>query len=204
MPVYFSLIGLADIQRNLPAAEGLNRAMTSLTCHLFLLVSGTVLVKSLHLIALTAFAVTAFIGVSSSAKDLDSGWPQWRGPDASGVAPTGNPPTQWSESENIRWKIEVPGVGSSTPIVLGDRVYVATAVKTDRVKEGAEAAAAESASEPSGSQRPDRGAARPGAERAGGGRADGERPGGDRPSGFGRGGRGGRGGGRGFGGGAAP
>ncbi|WP_442508004.1 PQQ-binding-like beta-propeller repeat protein [Novipirellula sp. SH528] len=154
--------------------------------------------KSLHLIASAAFAVTAIVGVSSSAKDLDSGWPQWRGPEASGVAPTGNPPTRWSETENIRWKIEVPGVGSSTPIVLGDRVYVATAVKTDRMKEGAEAAAEPQATESSEPQRPDRGGARPGGDRSEGGR----------PGGFGRGDRGGRsgrgGGGRGFGGGAAP
>ncbi|WP_345683635.1 PQQ-binding-like beta-propeller repeat protein [Novipirellula caenicola] len=118
--------------------------------------------------------MTAFAGGAGSAKDLDSGWPQWRGPEASGVAPTGNPPTQWSETENIRWKIEVPGVGSSTPIVLGDRVYVATAVKTDRMKEGAEAATEPQAAESSEPPRRDRG--------------------GDRPSGFGRGERGGLGG----------
>nr|WP_236621992.1 PQQ-binding-like beta-propeller repeat protein [Rhodopirellula maiorica] len=134
------------------------------------------------------------IGVSSSAKDLDSGWPQWRGPEASGVAPEGNPPTQWSETENIRWKIEVPGVGSSTPIVLGDRVYVATAVKTDRTKEGAEASAESPAAESSEPPRRDRGGERPG----GFGRGErGERAGrgerGGRGEGGGRGGRGGRG-----------
>jgi outer membrane protein assembly factor BamB len=55
-------------------------------------------------------------------------WPQWRGPDATGVSRTANPPTVWSETQNIRWKKEIPGRGSSSPIVWGDRVFVMTAV----------------------------------------------------------------------------
>ncbi|MBI1924728.1 PQQ-like beta-propeller repeat protein [Candidatus Poribacteria bacterium] len=55
-------------------------------------------------------------------------WPQWRGPLGTGVAPHANPPVEWSESKNIRWKLALPGVGHSTPIVWGDRVFVTTAV----------------------------------------------------------------------------
>jgi outer membrane protein assembly factor BamB len=55
-------------------------------------------------------------------------WPQWRGPSATGVAPNANPPVNWSETENIRWKIPLPGSGHSTPIVWGDRVFVTTAI----------------------------------------------------------------------------
>ena len=55
-------------------------------------------------------------------------WPQWRGPDANGVAPNATPPLEWSESQNIRWKVPVPGRGSGSPIVWGDRVFVLTAV----------------------------------------------------------------------------
>ena len=62
-------------------------------------------------------------------------WPQWRGPQATGVAPQGNPPTQWSETKNVVWKVEIPGVGSSTPIVWQDRIFLLTAVETDRVSE---------------------------------------------------------------------
>ncbi len=51
-------------------------------------------------------------------------WAQWRGPSANGVSTTANPPTQWSESSNVRWKVELPGHGHSSPIVFGDRVYV--------------------------------------------------------------------------------
>ncbi len=59
-------------------------------------------------------------------------WPAWRGPAATGVAPDAHPPTSWSESENIRWKVEVPGKGHATPIVFRDRVVVTTAVPSDK------------------------------------------------------------------------
>src|SRR5215203_5375733 len=51
-------------------------------------------------------------------------WTQWRGPLANGVAPLANPPIEWSEKKNVRWKVELPGKGHSSPIVFGDRVYV--------------------------------------------------------------------------------
>jgi outer membrane protein assembly factor BamB len=58
----------------------------------------------------------------------DRNWPTWRGPAGIGISTTANPPTEWSETKNIRWKVEIPGRGHSTPIVWGDRVYVTTAV----------------------------------------------------------------------------
>jgi outer membrane protein assembly factor BamB len=54
-------------------------------------------------------------------------WPQWRGPLANGVAPLANPPIEWSEKKNVRWKVELPGKGHSSPILFGDRVYVMAA-----------------------------------------------------------------------------
>ena len=58
----------------------------------------------------------------------DTGWPQWRGPLATGVAPAADPPTSWSETENVRWKIEIPGHGQASPIVWGNHVFVLTAI----------------------------------------------------------------------------
>lgn len=55
-------------------------------------------------------------------------WPQWRGPLSTGVAPHADPPVKWSETENTRWKTPLPGVGHSTPIIWGDRIFVTTAV----------------------------------------------------------------------------
>ena len=55
-------------------------------------------------------------------------WPQWRGPLATGVAPLAAPPLHWSERENLRWKLALPGKGHSTPAIWGDRVFVTAAV----------------------------------------------------------------------------
>jgi outer membrane protein assembly factor BamB len=55
-------------------------------------------------------------------------WAQWRGPQATGVSRTANPPTEWSETKNVRWKIEIPGRGSGSPVVWGDKVFLLTAV----------------------------------------------------------------------------
>ena len=55
-------------------------------------------------------------------------WPAWRGPLANGVAPEANPAVEWSETKNVRWKIELPGKGHSSPIVYGDRIFVTAAV----------------------------------------------------------------------------
>ncbi len=55
-------------------------------------------------------------------------WAQWRGPHATGVSRTATPPTTWSETQNVRWKVEIPGRGSASPIVWGDRVYLPTAI----------------------------------------------------------------------------
>ena len=64
--------------------------------------------------------------------DDELGWPNWRGPNRDGVAPKSNPPVKWSEDENIRWKVEVPGKGSSSPIIWKDRIYLTTAIETER------------------------------------------------------------------------
>lgn len=67
--------------------------------------------------------------------DRNYQWPQWRGPSADGVAPHANPPLTWSETENVKWKIEIPGAGSSTPIIWDDKLFLLTAIQTDRKDE---------------------------------------------------------------------
>jgi outer membrane protein assembly factor BamB len=59
------------------------------------------------------------------------GWPEWRGPNGTGVAPGATPPVEWSEGKNVRWKVEIPGRGSASPIVWQDRVYVLTAIPAE-------------------------------------------------------------------------
>lgn len=57
-------------------------------------------------------------------------WPHWRGPLGTGAAPEGNPPVNWSESTNIKFKVAIPGSGSATPIIWNDRIYLHTAIRT--------------------------------------------------------------------------
>ena len=59
--------------------------------------------------------------------DANRFWPQWRGPLSCGVAPRANPPIEWSENKNVRWKLALPGKGHSTPVIWGDRVFLTTA-----------------------------------------------------------------------------
>jgi hypothetical protein len=51
-------------------------------------------------------------------------WTRFRGPNGSGIAQADNPPAKWSDKENISWKTRLPGPGSSSPITIGDRVFV--------------------------------------------------------------------------------
>ena len=79
--------------------------------------------------------------VTSSAGAGENDWPSWRGPLHTGFAPAGDPPTTWSETENIRWKVKLPGSGSATPIVWGDQIFIQTAIPTgDKVEQPAEQA----------------------------------------------------------------
>lgn len=57
-------------------------------------------------------------------------WPQFRGPQASGVSHAVPPPTTWNGEtlDNIAWKTPIPGLGHASPIVVGDQVFIVTAV----------------------------------------------------------------------------
>lgn len=67
---------------------------------------------------------------SSTDAHPSGNWPQWRGPSGTGVSVDADPPTEWSESKNVRWKTRIPGRGHGTPIVWDDRVFLTTAIAT--------------------------------------------------------------------------
>ena len=60
-----------------------------------------------------------------------SDWPQWRGPHANGTADSDAPLT-WSDTKNIAWKTPIPGLGFSTPVIAGDRIFLTTAIPTGK------------------------------------------------------------------------
>ena len=68
--------------------------------------------------------------VGTAQEKAQKYWPQWRGPAGTGSAEGANPPFQWSEIKNIRWRVEIPGRGHSTPIIWKDQVFLTTAIPT--------------------------------------------------------------------------
>jgi len=59
-------------------------------------------------------------------------WPRWRGPSGQGLANGTGYPDTWSATQNIAWKVPVPGGGNSSPIVWGDRIFLTTAYDNGR------------------------------------------------------------------------
>jgi len=90
-------------------------------------------------IACTVGLFLMMVGVAcgqTAAGGKQSGWLQWRGPLATGVAPDANPPVEWAENRNIRWKVAVPGRGLSSPIILKDRIFLTTTIETAEEVDG--------------------------------------------------------------------
>ena len=88
---------------------------------------------TLGLLLLALLPVT-LVAAEFDAQRLDN-WDQWRGPRANGFAPHADPPLHWDQKTNVQWQVEVAGRGESTPIVWQDRIFLLTAVKTDREEE---------------------------------------------------------------------
>lgn len=74
-----------------------------------------------------ALAVVFTISISPAVAN----WGHWRGDTGNGASATATPPTTWSDSENVKWKVAIPGRGSGSPVVWGDSVFVVTAVPAD-------------------------------------------------------------------------
>lgn len=137
---------------------------------------------SRHFLPLLTAAATLVLNPAFAADQSDAlaaGWPRWRGPQANGVAPAGTPPLTWSENEHVKWKTKIPGFGTSTPIVLGDRIFVVTAIPAGNTPEAntaaapAEPAPQAQAQAPGGNDGPPQGGRR---RRGGGGGMRSEKP----------------------------
>jgi len=63
-------------------------------------------------------------------------WPNWRGPTSTGTSPESGLPVKWSDTENVAWKAPIRGLGISSPIVWGDRVFVTSQVGTGVARSG--------------------------------------------------------------------
>src|SRR5690349_14599954 len=67
-------------------------------------------------------------GSHSSGSSSSVDWPEFRGPGGQGISNARNVPLNWSSSSNIVWRTEIPGLGWSSPVLRGGRLYITTAV----------------------------------------------------------------------------
>jgi outer membrane protein assembly factor BamB len=80
---------------------------------------------------ISVFAASLSASVVLAAPS-DQNWPAWRGPLHNGVSPNGDPPIEWSETKNVKWKVKVPGRGTSTPIVWENQIFLHSAIPTGK------------------------------------------------------------------------
>src|SRR6185295_19884796 len=73
-------------------------------------------------------------------------WPQWRGPAGTGASTEARLPQSWSDTQNIAWKAPLRGVGVSSPITWGDRVYVTSQIGRGTSRQGPRLGQGDSAS----------------------------------------------------------
>ena len=79
-------------------------------------------------IASTTLLVPAF---AADSDRYNRNWPQWRGPAGNGLVLHGNPPLEWNEAKNIKWKVAIPGKGHATPIIWEDKIFILSAVPNE-------------------------------------------------------------------------
>ena len=73
--------------------------------------------------AFRLFRAAVLIALLAGAARAEN-WPQWRGPNNDGISTEKKLPTTWSKDKNVAWKLTLPGPGSSTPVVWGDKIFL--------------------------------------------------------------------------------
>jgi len=81
-----------------------------------------------------AVAVSALVFASAAVRAEDATWPQFRGPDANPVGSSALLSDRWSKTENVEWATPVPGRGWSSPIVVGNRIFLTTVTTEGKSK----------------------------------------------------------------------
>ena len=91
--------------------------------------------KRIAILTTCIFALAMVVAIASQPAGFEKNWHHWRGPHATGTAIDANPPTTWGETENIRWKVAIPGTGHAAPIIWEDKIFIQTAIKDEAPKE---------------------------------------------------------------------
>jgi outer membrane protein assembly factor BamB len=78
------------------------------------------------LFTFSLLALTLCNSITGAARSKD--WPQWRGPDGQGISDEKGLPVEWSDTKNVKWKTPIGGLGHSSPIVWGKKIFLTTAL----------------------------------------------------------------------------
>lgn len=77
---------------------------------------------------ISVFVFLLFLAFESALAKVSTNWPQWRGPESQGISVEKGLPAEWSETRNIKWKTAITGLGHSSPIVWGKRIFLTSAL----------------------------------------------------------------------------
>ena len=82
---------------------------------------------------LVSLALALLSTLTLSAGPSDDNWPSFRGPHASGLAPGSHPPVEWNAEagRHVAWKTQIPGLGHSSPVIWGHRLFITTATSSE-------------------------------------------------------------------------
>ena len=84
------------------------------------------LIKS-RCVGATVVAMVMLVATCDAVRSEN--WPQWRGPKNNGISNETNTPTKWSKTENVAWRLPMPGPAGATPVVWGEQIFL-TSMKT--------------------------------------------------------------------------
>jgi outer membrane protein assembly factor BamB len=93
------------------------------------------LTKNLRALVLCSICCT--YGTYSIGDEIDTLWPQWRGSSGQGISNAKQIPVQWSDTTNVRWKVKTIGRGYSSPVIIGNQIWLTTAIETAASAEAA-------------------------------------------------------------------
>lgn len=78
-------------------------------------------------VGMASVAIAVFVTAGEAVRAEN--WPQWRGPKNNGISNEANTPTKWSKTENVAWRLPMPGPGGATPVVWGERIFLTSVDK---------------------------------------------------------------------------
>src|SRR5437867_3791180 len=91
---------------------------------------GGAMIRRSMIVSRVVLCAAALAWLRVSAATTDDNWPQFRGPQAGVASDDASLPDTWSSADHVVWKVDVPGLGWSSPVVWGDHVFLTTVINS--------------------------------------------------------------------------